>query len=66
MTMRKPTECSRPVPVPLGATGWYHSHRIRNEFSSKDKSHGFAIAAYLCAPDRLTRKLTPEGTVIVK
>lgn len=66
MTTREPSRCPRPVPGPPGEAGWYHSHRDTNEFSWVDKSYGFVIATYLCAPDRLVRKLTPEGTVILK
>lgn len=68
VTIREATKCPRPVLGPPGATvaGWYHSHRITGEFSGPDKSHGFAIATYLCAPSGLVKKLTAEGTVIVK
>lgn len=68
MTKRQRTRCPRPTTGPPGETveGWYHSHLDTNEFSEKDKSYGFAIATYLCAPDRLVRKHTREGTVIVK
>jgi hypothetical protein len=66
MTMREPARCPRPLPGPETATGWYHSHRRSVEFSGPDQSHGFTIANYLCAPDRSVRKLTPEGTVIVR
>jgi len=67
-TVREATQCPRPMPGPPGATvaGWYHSHRITSDFSGPDKSHGLAIATYLCAPTGLVKKLTPEGTVIVK
>jgi len=68
MTIREPTRCPRPVSGAPEETvaGWYHSHLVTNEFSTTDKSHGFAVASYLCAPNRLVKKLTPEGTVIVK
>lgn len=66
MTIHEPTRCPRPTPGPPGETGWYHSHRAGTEFSGPDKSHGFAIATYLCAPNRMVKKLTPEGTVIVR
>ena len=46
--------------------GWYHSHRRSEEFSWLDRSHGFEIVRYLCTPLGLVKKLTPEGTVIVK
>jgi len=68
MTRREQSRCPRPSQGPPGETvaGWYHSHRVLNEFSPTDRSHGLAIALYLCAPNELVKKLTPEGTVIVK
>ena len=68
MTIREPTRCPRPASGTPGETvaGWYHGHLVTNDFSVTDKSHGVAIASYLCAPNGLVKKLTPEGTVIVK
>ena len=67
VTEGRASRCLRP-PDPPGVVvnGFYHSHRMNNDFSNQDRTYGFEIARYLCAPNKLVKKLTPEGTVIVK
>lgn len=66
-TTRREGQCNRPDDPPgVTVDGWYHSHRWTSDFSWWDKQHGLAIGLYLCAPGELVKKLTSEGTVIVK
>jgi len=65
--MGRSSQCNRPADPPgVIVKGWYHSHRLSEEFSSIDKQHGLEVALYPVRPSGLVKKLTPEGTVIVK
>jgi hypothetical protein len=73
-TDRQPTDCRRPLePSGTEAKAGYHNHRQSSDFSSKDRMYGATepgyatpLARYLCAPNGLVLRMTPEGTVIVK
>jgi len=60
--------CRRPRP-PEGAKAMadYHSHVDTSEFSEFDMTRRFdMLAHYLCAPNGLVRKMTREGSVILR
>ena len=57
------------IPIePEGATAeaGYHNHKQTEDFSARDKKSDTTLALYLCTPEGVVKRLTPEGTVIVK
>jgi len=62
-----PGRCYRPLePEGTTAEAGYHNHKQTDDFSAEDKSIVTELSLYLCTPEGLVKRLTPEGTVIVK
>jgi len=73
-TNRLATYCRRPLEPPGSEEmAGYHNHRQSSDFSPEDRTYGatepgyaIPLARYLCVPNGLVLRMTPEGTVIVK